>query len=76
MKPSTIETKNNIRSNVKSDNKTPAQAASTPTKESRIAQIRLAAYFLAEKRNFAPGHEMEDWSKAEAIVDSKLSKKH
>jgi hypothetical protein len=28
-------------------------------------RIAVAAYFLAEHRNFAPGHEMEDWLSAE-----------
>lgn len=30
------------------------------------AQVAEMAYFLAEKRGFTPGHEMEDWLAAEA----------
>ncbi len=30
------------------------------------AKIALAAYFMAEKRGFAPGHELDDWFAAEA----------
>lgn len=30
--------------------------------------IEEAAYFLAEKRGFTPGHELDDWLKAEAQV--------
>lgn len=35
----------------------------------RAAMISEAAYFRAEKRNFAPGHELEDWLAAERQVD-------
>jgi hypothetical protein len=28
------------------------------------------AYFKAEKRGFAPGHELEDWREAEEEVDA------
>lgn len=38
----------------------------------RVALIAEAAYFRAEKRGFAPGHEAEDWLAAEAEVDAKL----
>ncbi|KAA6187071.1 DUF2934 domain-containing protein [Thiohalocapsa marina] len=37
--------------------------------------IADAAYYLAEKRNFAPGHEQEDWLAAEAEVDALLRKR-
>lgn len=30
------------------------------------AQVAEMAYFLAEKRGFTPGYEMEDWLAAEA----------
>ena len=32
----------------------------------RQARIALAAYFIAEKRGFEPGHELDDWFAAEA----------
>jgi len=38
----------------------------------RAALIAKAAYFRAESRGFAPGHETEDWLAAEAEVDAKL----
>ncbi len=38
----------------------------------RAALIAEAAYFRAQKRGFAPGHEVEDWLAAEADVDAKL----
>ena len=30
--------------------------------------IALAAYYVAERRNFQAGHELEDWLNAEAEV--------
>ncbi len=39
----------------------------------RRAMIAKAAYFRAESRGFAPGHEVEDWVAAEAEVDQELA---
>ena len=36
-------------------------------RQQRIAQV---AYFIAERRGFAPGNEIEDWLKAEAEIDA------
>lgn len=41
--------------------------------EHRRALIAQAAYFRAEKRNFASGFEVQDWLSAEAEVDSLLT---
>ena len=35
--------------------------------------IAKAAYFHAERRGFAPGHELEDWLAAENEVDQRLA---
>jgi len=51
-----------------------AVPASFTDPEQRAALIAEAAYFRAERRNFAPGHETEDWLAAEAEVDAKLLK--
>ena len=40
-----------------------------PLWEDRLRRIREAAYFKAEKRGFAPGHELDDWLEAEEEVD-------
>ncbi len=40
--------------------------------ETRAAMIAEAAYYRAEKRGFASGHETEDWLAAEAEVDAIL----
>jgi hypothetical protein len=41
-----------------------------PDAEAQVAdhqiKIAMAAYFIAEKRGFEPGHELEDWVAAEA----------
>jgi hypothetical protein len=40
--------------------------------EKRAALIAEAAYYRAEQRGFAPGHEEEDWLAAENEVDAAL----
>ncbi|HEV7607302.1 MAG TPA: DUF2934 domain-containing protein [Steroidobacteraceae bacterium] len=40
--------------------------------EQRAELIAEAAFFRAERRGFAPGHEIEDWLAAESEVDAKL----
>jgi hypothetical protein len=39
----------------------------------RHSMIEKEAYLRAEQRNFAPGHEVEDWLAAEAEVNLRLS---
>jgi hypothetical protein len=39
----------------------------------RRALIAQAAYFRAERRHFAPGHEAADWLAAESEVDTALT---
>ena len=55
----------------------PADAAPTfdsfVDPEQRAALIAEAAFFRAEKRGFAPGHEVEDWLAAEAEVDAEAA---
>jgi hypothetical protein len=45
------------------------------SEEERRDMIARAAYFRAESRNFAPGHEQEDWVAAEAEVDRELARR-
>jgi hypothetical protein len=40
--------------------------------EERYHMIATAAYFLAERRGFSGGYEMQDWISAEAEIDTKL----
>ena len=41
--------------------------------EHRRALIAEAAYLRAERRNFAPGYEVDDWLSAESEVDTLLT---
>ena len=54
----------------------PAVAIAAATRfvdpEQRVALIAEAAYFRAQRRGFAPGHEISDWLEAEAEVDASL----
>jgi microsomal dipeptidase-like Zn-dependent dipeptidase len=34
--------------------------------------VAVAAYFLAERRDFSPGQEVEDWWEAAAVIDQML----
>ncbi len=45
-----------------------AGAASAADAAVSDKRIRVAAYFLAERRGFAPGYELTDWLAAEAAV--------
>jgi hypothetical protein len=47
-----------------------AQLAVQRTEAWRQERVATAAYYLAEKRGFAPGRETEDWLLAEAQVDA------
>ena len=55
--------------------KTPAQAkvAAEVSPVRREEMIRLAAYFRAERRGFAPGNDWEDWLAAEVEVGALVS---
>lgn len=45
------------------------EAAKAVAKVSELDdQIATAAYFLAERRGFEPGHELDDWLSAERQV--------
>jgi len=39
-----------------------------PSPDELSAMIATAAYFCAERREFAPGHELEDWLTAEKEI--------
>jgi hypothetical protein len=54
--------------------KRPANAAVTA--EARREMIAENAYLRAERRGFAPGHEVADWLAAEQEVDALLRVRH
>ncbi len=53
--------------------KAAVEAAMNVTPQVRRQMIAEAAYFRAEARGFAPGHELEDWLAAEQEVDLIIS---
>lgn len=38
----------------------------------RHLMIQTGAYFLAQRRGFVPGHELDDWLAAEAMIGQEL----
>jgi sterol desaturase/sphingolipid hydroxylase (fatty acid hydroxylase superfamily) len=46
----------------------PSPAATVPASPNLHAMIAEAAYYRAEKRGFAPGHECRDWMEAEREI--------
>jgi hypothetical protein len=55
--------------------KAPARSASSrvPTAHEMRHMVAMAAYFRAEQRGFAPGHEAEDWAAAQAEIDARFA---
>ena len=49
--------------------KAPEIAGGAQTDLPRRETIAVAAYYLAQRRGFEPGHELEDWCAAEAQFD-------
>lgn len=48
----------------------PQTASVRVAPEQRQQLIAQAAYFIAERRGFAPGNELEDWLQAEAEIEA------
>ena len=48
----------------------PEVGAVAQTDGQRRDAIAVAAYYLAQRRGFEPGHELEDWCAAEAQFDA------
>jgi hypothetical protein len=51
-----------------------ASAATSIGQDDRRRLVAAEAYFLAERRGFAAGRELDDWVAAEAAVDSRLQR--
>lgn len=49
------------------------QLTVTPSSTDLTGMIATAAYYCAEQRSFEPGHELEDWLKAEQQIKALLS---
>lgn len=50
----------------------PQAAGAKLAPEQRQQLVAQAAYFIAERRGFAPGNELEDWLQAEAEIEALL----
>lgn len=50
----------------------PKKPAAIPS-EQRKHYVEMAAYYIAERRGFAPGNPLEDWVQAEAEIDRLLA---
>lgn len=50
----------------------PDMTGTPPSPEQLYRMIQETAYFKAKARNFAPGHEVQDWIEAEAEVRQRL----
>jgi DUF2934 family protein len=48
------------------------KSTTRPVDSARQAMIAEAAYYLAEKRGFAPGRELDDWLSAETDIAESL----
>jgi hypothetical protein len=57
-----------------SDHQGSLRELATVSEAKRQDMIREAAYYKAEKRRFAPGHEAEDWAAAEREIDELIAR--
>lgn len=57
-----------------SDHQGSLRQLATVSEEKRQDMIREAAYYKAEKRHFAPGHEAADWAMAEREIDELIAR--
>jgi hypothetical protein len=48
------------------------ETGAEPTPEQLYRMIQETAYYKAKARNFAPGHEVQDWIEAEAEVRRRI----
>lgn len=49
----------------------PELSRESPPDTDRTEKVRQRAHALAEQRNFAPGHELDDWLQAERSIDGR-----
>ncbi|MBV5310434.1 DUF2934 domain-containing protein [Chromatium okenii] len=71
--PVTAPTKTSAAKSMTAENPVSLQQIATVSPDVRQKMIEDAAYFKAEKRNFAPGHEVEDWADAEREIDDLIN---
>ncbi|MBE0474845.1 DUF2934 domain-containing protein [Rhodoferax sp.] len=54
----------------------PATVLPEVTPEQRHNYIEVAAFYVAQRRGFAPGNPLDDWANAEIEVDQLISAGH
>ncbi len=54
-------------------NPEPSVLAFHPTPEDVTGMIATAAYYFAAERNFEAGQELDDWLRAEQLIQSRLA---
>ncbi|MFW7381147.1 MAG: DUF2934 domain-containing protein [Oligoflexus sp.] len=47
-----------------------SKASPSQFSDDRMHRIKETAYFLAEERGFQPGYEVDDWLKAEQLINN------
>lgn len=65
---STIQSQPKARNNRSTVKRTTAKAITSRNLSDLQSRIEIAAYYKAQARGFAPGHELEDWLAAEKEV--------
>lgn len=65
------------KTTAREETQVPASAAASTDcasvdRDARQQLIAAEAYFLAERRGFTPGCELDDWLAAEAIVEDRM----
>lgn len=68
-----MDTKMNGSPKINAIRKSSAKRKVVVSNKSRQEMVAEAAYFLAEKRGFAPGDEHRDWIEAERMVRKLIS---
>jgi outer membrane biosynthesis protein TonB len=70
-KTAKVEAKPEIKQTVKKES-APKTATVSVSSEHRNHMIATAAYFIAQRRGFSGGYEVQDWISAEIEIDKQL----
>lgn len=71
-KPPAMQSVRRTKIAVRKRSDAPQTKAAAIAPEERQQLIATVAYFIAERRGFVPGNELDDWLRAEAEVDSRM----
>ena len=62
------------KTKVRKKTKTTSTKKTEATQADKYQIIQETAFFLAEARDFTPGHEIDDWITAEQLVESSVNR--